>query len=298
MTAVPSRAGAAVGADVLRPVRRPLRRPKWLTLPVIVGGAVILFWVTTALTVEWWAPYEPTAIVADRLQSPSRSHPLGTDALGRDVLSRTLYGARASMPVAAFVIVTALVLGGSVGAVAGFFGKWIDSFLMRLVDVVMAFPAILLAMVIAATLGVGIRNAAIAMVLVWWPGYARLLRGQFLAVKERDHVQAAEALGAGNFRLMWRHILPIAFTPLLVVATMDFGQVVLLTASLSFIGLGAVPPFPEWGSMISEGSRRFYDWWIATGPGLAILTVVLGANFVGDGIRDVLDPRTKPRTKQ
>jgi len=150
--------------------------------------------------------------------------------------------------------------------------------------------------VIAATLGVGIRNAAIAMILVWWPGYARLLRGQFLAVRNYDHVIAAESLGAGELRLMLRHILPIAFTPLLVVSTMDFGQVVLLAASLSFIGLGAVPPYPEWGSMISEGSRRFYEWWIAAAPGVAILTVVLGANFIGDGIRDLLDPRTRSRS--
>ncbi|MDA0350621.1 MAG: ABC transporter permease [Chloroflexi bacterium] len=282
-----------MGALTTRSPQARIRKPKWMTLPVVLGGAVILFWVLTALTVQWWAPHDPISIVDTRLLGPSWDHPLGTDALGRDVLSRTLYGARASMPVAAGVIVSALLLGGVVGAVAGFFGGWVDSFLMRLTDMVMAFPPILLAMVIAATLGVGIRNAAIAMTLVWWPGYARLLRGQFMAVKSYDHVIAAESLGASQFRLMTKHILPIAFTPLLVVSTMDFGGVVLLAASLSFIGLGAVPPFPEWGSMISEGSRRFYDYWIALGPGIAILTVVLGANFIGDGIRDLLDPRTK-----
>lgn len=269
------------------------RRPKWATLPVVLGGAVLIFWLVTALTIPLWAPYDPIAFVDDRLLSPSFDHPLGTDALGRDVFSRTLYGARASMPVAAAVIVSALLVGGSFGAIAGFFGGWVDAIMMRFTDMVMAFPPILLAMVIAATLGVGIRNAALAMMLVWWPGYARLLRGQFLAVKNHDHVIAAQSLGASDLRVMIKHILPIAFTPLLVVATMDFGGVVLLAASLSFIGLGAVPPFPEWGSMISEGSRRFYDWWIALGPGLAILTVVLAGNFIGDGIRDLLDPRTK-----
>ncbi len=270
-----------------------VRRPKWATTPVVFGGVVLLFWIFTALTVEWWAPTDPIALVDDRLLAPSLEHPLGTDALGRDVFTRTLYGARASMPVAAAVIVSALLIGGTVGAVAGFFGSWTDSVLMRITDMVMAFPPILLAMVIAATLGVGIRNAAIAMTLVWWPGYARLLRGQFLAVQNYDHVVAAESLGASQTRVMLKHILPIAFTPLLVVSTLDFGGVVLLAASLSFIGLGAVPPFPEWGSMISEGSRRFYDWWIALGPGLAILSVVLAANFIGDGVRDLLDPRTK-----
>ena len=274
-------------------VQAILRRPKWATLPVLLGGSVLLFWIITALTVQWWAPHDPIAIVDTRLLGPSLDHPLGTDALGRDVLSRTLHGATASMPVAAGVIVSALLIGGTIGAVAGFFGGWTDAVLMRFTDMVMAFPPILLAMVIAATLGVGIRNAAIAMTLVWWPGYARLLRGQFLAVKNYDHVIAAESLGAGRTRLMLRHILPIAFTPLLVLSTMDFGGVVLLAASLSFIGLGAVPPYPEWGSMISEGSRRFYDWWIAMGPGIAILTVVLAANFIGDGVRDLLDPRTK-----
>jgi peptide/nickel transport system permease protein len=282
-----------VGAVPLPENRRRRRRPKWATNPVILGGAVLFFWVITALTIPMWVPYDPIVLVDDRLLSPSFDHLLGTDALGRDVFSRTLYGARASMPVAAAVIVAALLVGGSFGAIAGFFGGWTDAIMMRFTDMVMAFPPILLAMVIAATLGVGIRNAALAMMLVWWPGYARLLRGQFLAVKNYDHVIAAQSLGASDFRVMLKHILPIAFTPLLVVATMDFGGVVLLAASLSFIGLGAVPPFPEWGSMISEGARRFYDWWIAAGPGLAILTVVLAGNFIGDGIRDLLDPRTK-----
>ena len=290
MTALPSETQQQGG---LFERRRRVRRPQWATLPVVLGGAIILFWVLTALTVPYWAPHDPTEIVNKRLLSPSWSHLLGTDALGRDVLVRTLYGARTSMPVAAAVIVSALVLGGVIGAVSGYYGRWLDAVLMRFTDMMMAFPPILLAMVVAASLGVGIRNAAIAMVIVWWPSYARLLRGQFLAVKTFDHVLAAEALGASGPRVMIRHILPIAFTPLLVVATMDFGGVVLLASALSFIGLGAVPPFPEWGLMISEGSRRFYHWWIAFGPGIAILSVVLAGNFIGDGVRDLLDPRTK-----
>ncbi|MCL4243170.1 MAG: ABC transporter permease, partial [Dehalococcoidia bacterium] len=193
------------------------------------------------------------------------------------------------------VIAVAVIIGCVVGAVAGLFGGWVDSFLMRISDITLAFPPILLAMTVTASLGPGLRNALFAMVVVWWPVYARLLRAQVISVKQQDHVTAATAMGAGRMRLLVRHILPLSMTPVLVNATMDFGQVVLLAASLSFIGLGALPPSPEWGSMISEGSVRFYEWWIAAAPGLAILTVVLGFNFLGDGVRDFLDPRTRRR---
>jgi peptide/nickel transport system permease protein len=185
------------------------------------------------------------------------------------------------------------MLGCVIGAVAGFFGGWVDAVLMRASDMTLAFPPILLAMTVTAALGPGIRHALFAMVIVWWPVYARLLRGQVLTVKTFDHVLAATSMGAGRWRLMARHILPLSLTPILVNATMDFGQVVLLSAALSFIGLGAVPPQPEWGSMINEGVKYFYEWWIAAAPGLGILTVVLGGNFLGDGVRDLLDPRTR-----
>jgi peptide/nickel transport system permease protein len=263
-----------------------------LTLPVIIGILIIFFWAITAISVDYWQPYDPLAMVSRRLQPPSAKHLLGTDALGRDVLSRTLHGARHSMPIAMSVVISAVTIGSLLGAVAGFSGKWLDGLIMRLVDVTLAFPPILLAMTVPAALGPGLRNAGIAMVVVWWPIYARLMRAQALEVRERDHVEAAIASGVSRTRLLFVHILPLCWTPVLINATMDFGQAVLLSASLSFIGLGAVPPTPEWGSMISEGATFFYYWWIALGPGLSIFMVVLGFNFIGDGLRDFLDPRT------
>ncbi len=274
---------------------RRVRWPLWITFPVGLGLVILIGWLLVALTVDLWAPADPLEPVASRLQDPSLEHLMGTDALGRDVFTRTLYGARTSLPVAAVVIAIAVAIGSVIGAVSGFFGGWIDAILMRASDVTLAFPPILLAMTVTGALGPGIRNALFAMVVVWWPVYARLLRAQVMSVKQFDHVLAAEAMGAGRWRIMWRHILPLSTTPILVNATMDFGQVVLLAASLSFIGLGAVPPDPEWGSMINEGVKYFYEWWIAAAPGIAILTVVLGFNFVGDGARDLLDPRTRKR---
>lgn len=276
-------------AEADAPARRA--RVDWISTPVIVGALVLLFWVVVTITVQWWAPFDTLEVAGQRLQGPSRDNWMGTDALGRDVFSRTMYGARSSVPIAMMVIVAAVLIGSLVGAVAGFMGKWVDAVLMRVVDVALAFPPILLAMVIAATLGPGLRNAFFAMIVVWWPIYARLLRGQVMAIKELDHVEAAVAIGATRPRILRRHILPLSMTPVLVNATTDFGNVVLLFASLSFIGLGATPPDPEWGSMITEGAKQFYDWHIATAPGVAILTVVLASNFVGDGLRDLFDPR-------
>ena len=213
--------------------------PRWLTLPVIVGCAFILFWLVVALTVDLWAPYDPLKR-SPALQPPAAEHWLGTDVIGRDVLTRTLYGAQQSI---------ARRRGGgrrspsrsarALGAIAGFFGGLLGGAIMRLVDVTLSFPPVLLAMAVAASLGPGLRNAAIAMVIVWWPVYARLMRGQVLEVKEREHVEAAIAGGASRWRLLTKHILSLCWTPTLVNATMDFGQVVLLAASLSFIGLGA-----------------------------------------------------------
>jgi peptide/nickel transport system permease protein len=283
-------------ADVSLPAaaaaRRPRRRPQWLTLPVIAGIAIIAFWVIVALTVPLWSPYDPLMIAGRRLQPPSAAHWLGTDALGRDVLVRTLYGARFSLPIAVAVVAIAVAIGSALGAIAGYIGGFVESVVMRLVDVTLAFPPILLAMAVTASLGPGLEHAAIAMVAVTWPVYARLMRAQVLSLRGREHVEAAVASGASRTRVLVRHILPLAWSPTLVNATMDLGQIVLLAASLSFIGLGASPPTPEWGQMISEGAIHFYSWWIAFGPGLAILSMVLGFSFVGDGLRDLFDPRS------
>jgi peptide/nickel transport system permease protein len=270
-------------------VRRRRRRPPWLRGPALVGIITLVLWAIVAITLPLWSPSDPLEQVADRLLSPSWSHLMGTDALGRDVFIRALWGARISLPVSAIVIVSSVIIGTVVGATSGFFGGWIDAVLMRLVDITMAFPPILLAMAITASLGPGVRNALIAMVLVWWPIYARLLRAQVIAVKQREYVESANAIGASRWLIMRRYILPMSYTPVLVNATMDFGQVVLLTATLSFIGLGARPPSPEWGAMITEGATNFYQWWIAAAAGLAILLVVLAFNFVGDALRDTFD---------
>jgi peptide/nickel transport system permease protein len=258
---------------------------------LVLGLLIVVFWVFVALTIDLWAVYDPLKIVGRKLQAPSLSHWLGTDALGRDVLIRTLYGVRYSLAVSVVVVVCSVAIGSLVGAVAGFFGGWIDSVLMRIVDITLAFPPVLLAMAVAASLGPGLQNAAIAVIVVWWPVYARLMRGQVLDVISRDHIEAARAGGASSWRLLTKHILPLSWTPTIISATMDFGQVVLLAASLSFIGLGAQPPAPEWGAMISDGAAQFYSWWVAFGPGMGILTLGLGFNFIGDALRDILDPR-------
>ncbi|MGV3553296.1 ABC transporter permease [Rhizobium sp.] len=260
--------------------------------PALIAGLLIVgFWIFVALTIDLWAVYDPLKIVARKLQSPSLRHWLGTDALGRDVMTRTLYGVRYSLAISVVVVVCSVAIGSVVGALAGFFGGWTDSILMRIVDVTLSFPPVLLAMAVAASLGPGLQNAAVAVIVVWWPVYARLMRGQVLDVISRDHIEAARAGGASSYRLLTKHILPLSWTPTIISATMDFGQVVLLAASLSFIGLGAQPPSPEWGAMISDGAAQFYSWWIAFGPGMAILMLGLGFNFIGDALRDILDPR-------
>lgn len=262
-----------------------------LPLTARIGIVILLFWAVTVVSVQLWPIAEPLAMAGRRLQPPGGAHWLGTDALGRDVFSRTLHGAAYTIPVAVLVVSCAVMIGSLLGALSGFFGGWLDAVIMRAADVTLSFPPILLAMTVAATLGPGLPNAAVAMIIVWWPIYARLMRAQVLEVRTREHVEAAIAGGAGQGRVLCVHVLPLCWTPTLINATMDFGQVALLAASLSFIGLGAVPPSPEWGSMISEGAAKFYSWWIAFGPGMAILSVVLATSFLGDGLRDVLDRR-------
>lgn len=269
------------------------RFPAGLGGPTLAGVAILVLWLAAGLTVGLLSPYDPLQIVGRRLEPPSSAHWLGTDALGRDVLVRTVYGLRHSLPVALVVVAVGVAIGSVLGAVAGYAGRIADNVIMRMVDITLSFPPVLLAMAVAASLGPSLENAAIAMVVVTWPVYARLMRAQVLAVREREHVEAAVAAGARHARILFRHILPLCWSPILISATMDIGQVILLTASLSFIGLGATPPTPEWGQMIAEGAVNFYQWWVALGPGLAILSVVLAFNFLGDGIRDLLDPRSK-----
>jgi len=264
--------------------------------PAVVGVAVVVCWVLVALAASAIAPYDPTdQDVKMRLQGPSAAHWLGVDGLGRDILSRLLYGGRVSLPVATVVVLVAAAFGTLMGALAGFIGGWLDEAAMRIVDVVLAFPSLILALAIAAALGPSIQHSMLAMLLVWWPPYARLSRGQVLALKTRDYVMAAQALGMSESRVLLRHVVPNALAPTLVLMTTDFGNAVIITAALSFLGVGAVPPTPEWGAMVSEGRELMQQWWIASFPGLAIFSVAIACNFIGDGLRDAIDPRMRLR---
>jgi len=255
----------------------------------IAGFIIILVWAILAIFAPLIAQYDPLEQnISARLSPPSLEHFFGTDELGRDVFSRVLYGARISLPVGLVVILFAVIFGSLVGASAGYIGGAYDLFIMRLADITLAFPSIVLALAIASVLGPSLRNALIAMVLVWWPEYARLMRGQVLSVKNNEYVAAAHIMGIPQWQILWRHILPNTFAPILVKASLDAGSAILTIAALGFI---AVPPTPEWGAMVSMGRFRFYNWWLTTFPGLAILTVVLGFNFLGDGVRDAFDPR-------
>jgi peptide/nickel transport system permease protein len=261
---------------------------------LVAGTIVVGMWALIAAFAPWIAPHSPLDLdVMNRLESPRPGHWFGTDEAGRDNFSRVLYGARITIPLSFTVIVVASLFGAAVGAVAGYLGGRVDEVLMRVVDVVLAFPPIVLAMAITASLGAGLRNAMLAILLVSWPEVSRLMRGQVLALKENDYVMAARALGAPGSRVVLVHILPNAFPPVVVKGTIDIGNAIILTAALSFIGLGAIPPAPEWGAMIAAGQSKFEYWWAATFPGLAILSVVLGFNFLGDGFQDWLNPRLR-----
>lgn len=266
---------------------RHLRRPS-----IAFGTAVLAFWFVVVLTVQWWAPHDPYETVGPRLLAPGSRFWFGTDEIGRDLFTRVMYGARQSIPLAIAVVAVGAAVGSVLGALAGYLGRWVDAVIMRTADVLMAFPALLLAMVVSVALGPGPRNAAIAVVVVWWPFYARLARAQVLSIKHREHVDAAITIGAGPGRIVRRHVLPLAFTPIMVNVTSDIGLVVIVMSSLSFLGLGTAPPVPEWGALITSGSKYFFQWWIAAAPGLAILSVVLACNFLGDGTRDIFDRRS------
>jgi peptide/nickel transport system permease protein len=299
MSSVAVAPAPALATTAARPV---VRRPRgWWQLLLrnrmaMTGAAVILMWVLIALLAPLIAPYDPIdQDVKSRLQGPSTAHWFGLDGLGRDVLSRVLWGGRVSLPVAAIVVLAATAFGTLYGGLAAFSGKWFDEGAMRLVDMVLAFPSLILAMAIAAALGPSIQNSMLAMLLVWWPPYARLARGQVLGLKNREFVIAARALGMTEQRVLLRHVLPNSVAQALVLMTMDFGNAIILTAALSFLGLGAVPPTPEWGAMVAEGRELMTQWWISTFPGIAIFLVALACNFLGDGLRDAIDPRLRIR---
>lgn len=272
--------------------RRPRLPQVWRRPLTVVGVVLVAFWVLVALFVPLLPVADPLAQTSDVLTPPGGAHLFGTDTLGRDVLSRTLWGARVSLPLAVVLVAASLVIGSVLGAVAGYLGGIVDEVIMRIADLVFAFPTIILAMVVAAALGPSLTNAVIALAFVNWPNYARVMRALVVGARDQEYVLTGRLLGAGPVASLRRDVLPNVAAPMLVLAMLDFGSQILLLSGLSFLGLGAVPPTAEWGSMVSDGVQQFSSWWLATFPGLAILTVVVGFNFIGDALRDILDPRT------
>jgi peptide/nickel transport system permease protein len=259
-----------------------------------VGLLIIIAWIIIAVLAPVFAPTDPLVQnVMERLQSPSDDHPFGTDELGRDIFSRVLYGVRITMPAGIMVIVIGCTLGLLLGAVAGFVGGVWDEVIMRLSELFMAFPTIILALAITAALGPDIRNAVLALVIVWWPSYARLVRALVMDVKSREFVEGARCIGASSPYILFRTVLPNCISSAIVLATLDIGNAILTFAGLSFLGLGPDPTSPEWGRMVSIGIDFFDQWWMWLYPGIAIATVVLAFNFIGDGLRDLLDPRMR-----
>jgi len=260
------------------------------------GAFIVIAWIVTAIFAPWIAPYAPDAVdVTQRLLPPSAAHWMGTDTLGRDVFSRLIYGAQVSLFASFTVVLLSAAFGTILGGVAAYIGGRAENALMRFTDLVFCFPPIILAMAIAAALGIGTLNTMIAMLVVWWPKFARLARGLVLVQRNQEYVEAAHVIGYGPGRVLFKHILPNSVGPLIVLVTLEVGHAIIVFAGLSFLGLGVVPPTPEWGAMVSESRELVEQWWGATFPGLAIFSIVMGFNFLGDGIRDWLDPRARRR---
>ena len=273
------------------------RRSRLGMAAAVVAG----LFVVAALFAPWLTPYADAGRgVPDlpvRLQAPSWTHWLGTDDLGRDMLARLLFGARTALIVAFGVVALSVVVGVAVGAVAGYFGRWVDEVLMRVTDTFLAFPPLLLAVLVAAALGASLRNTVIAVAVSWWPWYARQVRSQVLSLRERPYVKALQAIGVPNRRIVALHVVPNAMSPVWVQATADLGAAVLTAAGLSFVGLGPRPPTADWGTMISEGRQYVLSgqWWIAGFAGAAIVVVAMAFNLAGDVVRDVTDPKRDQR---
>lgn len=271
-----------------------LTRNKLSLIALIVLIALILLAVLAPVIIPYPEDLADAAHTSISLRPPSAEHLMGTDELGRDIFSRVVYGARVSLTAALAAVGLALVIGIPLGAVAGSFGGWVDNVIMRVTDIFLSFPPLLLAIAMVAVLGSSLNNAILAISLSWWPWYTRLIRGQAISIKERKFVQAAETIGTGRMKIIFRHIIPNCISPVIVQASMDIGGVILTVASLSFLGLGAQLPTPEWGLMISMGRRFFPDsWWYCIFPGVAIFITVLCFNLLGDAIREILDPKTR-----
>jgi peptide/nickel transport system permease protein len=262
---------------------------------VVFGMVVILLFIIAAVFAPWLAPYNPDQIdMSNTLLQPNKDHWLGTDGLGRDTLSRTIYGTQTSLLIGFFVVILGSVAGMTLGLVAGYFGGWTYTVVMRLVDTLMAFPMLILALLIASLLGGGIRNIIMALAFTMIPAYARLMCGQVMSVKENDFILAGRSMGASHIRLMFRHLAPNCFPPLIVMMTMMLGTTILAEAGLSFIGIGVQPPTPTWGNMVNDGRLNLLtNPLLSFAPGVAIMLVVYAFNMIGDGLRDALDPQLR-----
>ena len=258
------------------------------------GVIICLFWIIMAIIAPMVAPYDP--VVQDltlRLKAPSAAHIFGTDNFGRDIFSRVIYGGRYSLLAGCLTVVIAGCIGTIYGAIAGYVGGAVDNIMMRLSEMILSFPSLILAMIINAVMGSNLFNTMFALVIVAWPSYARVMRSVVLSVRENEYVTASEALGATRFRILLKEIIPNSITSVLIMATTDIGNQILMFSTLSFLGLGSAPPTPEWGMMVSDGVQYFNKFWVAGFPGLAIFTMAVGANFIGDGLRDLLDPKLR-----
>jgi peptide/nickel transport system permease protein len=263
----------------------------------LFGIVIIVLLIVAGLLAPALAPYDPDEIAPDlRLTPPGWGHPMGTDEVGRDILSRIIWGARISLEIGLTIVFFSAAIGLVIGLVSGYFGGLLDQILMRLTDIFISVPTLILAIAMTAALGSSLSNALLAMVIVWWPIYARLIRSEVLSIKEKDYIKAIRVLGASPFKILVFHVLPNTIDSIIVRASIDFGNAVMFCAALSFIGLGAHPPTPEWGAMVTTGKDYLRDaWWLVTFPGLAIFLTVMGFNLLGDGIRDYLDPRLRGR---
>lgn len=284
------------GLESTRTFFKLLFRNKMTGAAFIIIGILIV----VAILAPVLAPYPEQgrggANMVEKLLAPSASHWLGTDEMGRDILSRILFGARISLVISTITIALALLIAVPLGVISGYYGGVVDEILMRVTDVFLSFPPLLIAIVVASFMGPSLKNAVIAIVIAWWPWYARVIRAQVMAMKERPFVAAARCIGTSDWTIMFSHILPNCISPVIIQASMDMGSVLITAASLSFIGLGAQAPQPEWGLIVSTARRYILDsWWYSVFPGLAIFITVLSFNLIGDGLREVLDPRTRVR---
>ena len=275
---------------MLRAVKKLFKSNYLFTLGVII----CLAWILAAVFAPLIAPYDPIANdLTARLQAPSAEHWFGTDSFGQDIFSRVIYGGRYSLLAGCLTVVIAGAIGTFYGAIAGYVGGRTDNIMMRISEMILSFPSLILAMIINAVMGSNLFNTMFALVIVAWPTYARLMRSVVLSVKENEYVTASKALGASKLRILIKEVIPNSISSVLIMATTDIGNQILMFSTLSFLGLGSAPPTPEWGMMVSEVVNYFNKFWVAGFPGLAIFTMAVGANFIGDGLRDLLDPKLR-----